>query len=354
MPKPSMLSVRSLLSVSSLALLPGALRPQTSRWANAGRRAVTGLWRAHRGLAALTVGSAALLVVTLVLGLVDGRQVVGAPVWLKPAKFAVSVAVAAPVLAWILGQMRAVSRPGRLRVAGHVITAMGALELIIITVQAVRGVPSHFNAASRLDGALFTIMGVGITVFWLAQIYIAVRAFRIPFTSGARTWAIRLGLTVSLLGAALGFTMPRPTPAQLDSLRAGRPTPLVGAHAVGVADGGPGLPIARWSTEGGDLRVPHFFGLHALQGLPLLALVVERRRRWAGAAGTRLILAAALGWGGLMLTTLVQALRGQPLLAPDVVTVAVLVPFLLAAPAVALGNVTRRPAPSRAPAAVRR
>lgn len=351
MPKPSMLSVLSMSSVFLFPLLTGALRPQASRWALAGRRVVAALWRAHRGLAALTVGAAALLVVTLLLGLLDGRQVVGAPVWLKPAKFAASVAVAAPALAWILGQMHAAAHPGRLRAAGHVITAMGALELLIITVQAVRGVPSHFNASSRLDGALFTVMGAGITVFWLAQIYIAVRAFRVGFASGARTWAIRLGLTVSLLGAALGFTMPRPTPAQLDSLRAGRPTPLVGAHAVGVADGGPGLPVTRWSTEGGDLRVPHFFGLHALQGLPLLALLIERQRRWAGRAGTRLILATTLGWTGVTLATLVQALRGQPLLAPDVVTVALLVPFLVAAMLVVLGNTMRR-APSLAPAAV--
>jgi hypothetical protein len=64
--------------------------------------------------------------------------------------------------------------------------------------------------------------------------------------------------------------MPRPTPAQLDAMRAGKPPAMMGAHAVGVADGGPGLPVTRWSTEGGDLRVPHFIGIHALQLLPLV------------------------------------------------------------------------------------
>jgi hypothetical protein len=300
------------------------------------------LWRAHRGLTALTIGSGLLLAVSLLAGLVDARQVLGAPVWMKPAKFAASVAVAAPLMAWIIGQMVGGPTLGRgprfrrLRQAGNVMALMGTLELVIITVQAVRGVPSHFNASSPVNGALFTIMGIGITVFWLAQSYVAARSFRHPFATGARTWAIRLGLAVSLLGGGLGFLMPRPTPAQLESLRAGRATPVVGAHAVGVPDGGPGLPVSRWSTEGGDLRVPHFFGLHALQGLPLLALLLER----GGRPSARPIVAAGIAWGGLTLTTLVQALRGQPLLSPDAITLAMLLAFGLVSLAVARGYLT--------------
>lgn len=299
--------------------------------------AVRRLGSAHWPLTLLTLGSGGLLLAALGLGLVDDRQVVGAPVWMKPAKFAASVGVAAPVLAWIVGQMRHATRAGRIRVAASVIAAMGALELVIITVQAARGVPSHFNASSALDGALFTIMGVGITVFWLAQVYLASRAFRLPFASPARTWAIRLGLAVSLLGGAVAFTMPRPTPAQRADQSAGRPTPTVGAHAVGVPDGGRGLPLSRWSTEGGDLRVPHFFGLHALQGLPLVALWLERRRR----PGARPLIALGLGWTGLTLTTLVQALRAQPLVSPDALTLALAAASVLGALAVGLVRAPR-------------
>ena len=291
----------------------------------------------------VTLGSAALLATSLVLQLVDARQVTGAPVWMKPAKFAASVALMAPVLAWILAQLPRTRRLGR---AAAVISLVAALELVIITVQAARGVASHFNNASPLDTALFATMGLAITVLWLAQLYIAIRAFRHTFTTPARTWAIRLGLAGALAGGAIGFLMPRPTPAQLAELHAGRQPTTLGGHAVGVPDGGPGLPVTRWSTEGGDLRVPHFIGLHALQVLPLLAWALERRRR---AFAARAVVVAGAGWLGLVGLTLWQALRGQPLLAPDAATLVGLV-VLAAAAAVALLPAAAR---AREPAAAR-
>lgn len=292
-------------------LLVIALGPRLATTVDRARRWLS---TTHRPLARITIASTGLFVVSLLLALVDRRQVTGAPVWLKPAKFGVSVALMAPVLAWILDQL---PRDRRLQRAGTIISLVAGLELALITVQAIRGVPSHFNYSSRLDAALFSTMGVAISGLWLAELFIAVRAFRHRFATPARTWGIRLGLVGALLGGAVGFVMPRPTPAQLASLRAGRPTPIIGAHAVGVPDGGPGLPVARWSTEGGDLRVAHFFGLHALQILPLAAWLLERRRR-----GGRTILALGVGWIGLVVVTFIQAARGQPLLAPDALTVA--------------------------------
>jgi hypothetical protein len=266
-------------------------------------------------LVLLAIGSLGLLAASLALQLVDGRQVLGASTWLKPAKFAISVAITSATLAVLLRWLQPLTRGVR-RAVG-LIGGLLALELVIITVQAARGVPSHFNATTRMDSALFAVMGSAITVVWVALAYLTWRAFRQPIADRAVAWGIRLGLITMLVGSGLGGIMPRPTAAQLQSLHAGRPTPMLGAHAVGVADGGPGLPITRWSTDGGDLRVPHFVGMHGLQLLPLLGWFLSRRRSPQAA---RLTVVAGVGYLGLTFALLIQALRGQPLIAPDLWT----------------------------------
>jgi hypothetical protein len=304
------------------------------------RKVVDQVYAGSPALAWITVGSLLLLAVSLALQTVDHRLITGASAWLKPAKFGASVAVTAPMLAWILAQL---PRRRGLRIAAGVLAATFAIELAVIVVQVVRGVPSHFNVSTPINGALWSVMGSAVICLWLAEGYIAWRAFQHRFASDARTWGIRLGLVTALVGGALGGLMPRPTSAQLGAMRAGEPATLIGAHTVGAPDGGPGLPMTRWSTEGGDLRVPHFFGLHALQVLPLLGLLLERRRR---RGQTRLVVAASAGWIGLMGVTLVQALRGQPLLAPDSLTLVSAAAVLLVAAALTVGTPAREPTPA--------
>jgi hypothetical protein len=89
---------------------------------------------------------------------------------------------------------------------------------------------------------------------------------------------------------------------------------------VGAADGAPGLPGTGWSREHGDLRVPHFLGLHAMQLLPLLAIALGRRR--PAETTVRLTLTAAASYSALFILLLWQALRGQPLVQPDGLTTA--------------------------------
>jgi hypothetical protein len=58
-----------------------------------------------------------------------------------------------------------------------------------------------------------------------------------------------------------------------------------GGSTIGAIAGGATLPLFGWSTTGGDLRVPHFFGVHAQQLLPLAgALISVSLMPWGRAA----------------------------------------------------------------------
>ena len=66
--------------------------------------------------------------------------------------------------------------------------------------------------------------------------------------------------------------------------------------------------------------MPHFFGLHAVQVLPLLALGLRRGRR-PEPQRVRLVVAAAISYAGLVAWLLWQALRGHSLVAADASTI---------------------------------
>lgn len=282
------------------------------------------LWATSRLLTLSALLYSGLFLATLVLSVIDTRLVTGAPVWFKPMKFALSSVLYTSTLVWLLSFVE-----GRTRLVNWVasVTSFGLLvEIVLIVMQAGRGVRSHFNLTSPFDGAVFSIMGGFILVVWLMNLLAAFLLMRQPLPDAAFGWSLRLGLLVTAVGAVLGFAMTRPTPAQMSQLQSGAAPTFVGAHSVGVADGGPGLPFTGWSTEGGDVRVAHFVGLHALQILPLVGLAVNRyfgqrlnERRRLG-----LVWTAGLGYLGLVLLLLWQALRGQSLIAPDGLTLAVL------------------------------
>jgi hypothetical protein len=85
---------------------------------------------------------------------------------------------------------------------------------------------------------------------------------------------------------------------------------VAGAHTVGAPDGGPGLPLTGWSREHGDLRVPHFVGMHAVQLLPLTAWLLGLLVPTAWQR--RAAFAAAAGYYALFVILLVEALGGHP------------------------------------------
>ncbi|MBB6549445.1 hypothetical protein [Nonomuraea rubra] len=303
-----------------------------------------GTW--HRPLLLVAAVTAPFVAISLAGLALDGRVLVGAPIWGKPFKFAVSIVLYAVTWSWLVTYL-----PHRrlVRWPATVIAAALAVEYAIIVAQVIRGRQSHFNVATPLDGILWGVMGTSITVLWLANIVVALFLIRREIGGRTLTWAVRSGAAISLLGIGMAFLMTRPTEAQRAAMREGGFGGIIGRHSVGVLDGGPIMQVTGWSTTGGDLRVAHFVGIHALQALPLLALLLAAMaRRTTLLRGervrTRLVLVAAAGYAAFTGLTLWQALRGQPLTRPDGLTLAVagiLAALVLAAVAAVLATARR-------------
>ena len=287
-------------------------------------------WHTNWPLTMLGVAMILVFLAALAGVILDHRVITGAPAWLKPAKFAVSVSVYCFTFAWLLGFVE--SRPRLARLAANVTAVSFIVEMTVILTQAARGTTSHFNVTTPLNTFLWLTMGAFIVVVWTMNLLLAILLLfeRIPNRPFA--WSLRLGLLVSLVGMGSGFLMVRPTHEQLVTMAANHGPRIVGAHSVGVADGGPGLPVVGWSTVGGDLRVAHFLGIHAMQILPFVGWFVARRRNAFARFNEahRLALISTLGFAYLALVLLLvwQALRGQSLIHPDVQTLAAAVALL--------------------------
>lgn len=295
----------------------------------------------HRSLLAVGLGCAVVAVLVLPAMALDDRRLFGVPVWLKPWKFAVSFAIYALTIAWMLTLVRRGARVAR--AAGSVIAVVLGVELALIAMQAARGVPSHFNDQTPFDQLVFQVMGSAIMLAWAANLLLALVLLGERTLGPVLSTGLGWGLGVGLFGMLIGPVMIDPMNEWVQQAVGSYETPLGGGHTVGAADGGPGLPVTNWSVDAGDLRVPHFVGLHALQVLPLGALLLARRATeltdeqkaaLVGVAG-----GAYLGVVGLLLW---QALRAEPVTRPGPATLLV-GGLLLAATAAATALILLRP-----------
>jgi hypothetical protein len=259
--------------------------------------------------------------------ILDDRIITGAPAWLKPAKFAISTAIFTGTMVWLYRYIRIWPRFGR--AMGWAMAGTLILEVAIVEIQAARGTTSHFNVGTPVDSLLFALMGVAIAVLWLASAGILVALFRQRFENPEWGWWLRLGMLVTVLGSAAGGMMVRPTAEQLEAIRAGHSVSTVGGHTVGNPDGGPGLVGVGWSTGHGDMRIPHFFGLHGLQVIPFIGWFAMRRRYRGSRAQTRAAFVATASYLAFTGILTWQALRGQSIVEPDGATLLALAVWLV-------------------------
>jgi hypothetical protein len=270
--------------------------------------------RGHLPLLWLAAAMAVLVIVSLIGTVTDHRTLTGLPIWDKSVKFALSVAIYAVTWSWLLSGARRWARPAWW--AATVSAAALALELVVIVTQIVRGTTSHFNFTTPVDRIMFEAMGISIVVVWIATLVTSVAVAVDPAADRARAAAVRWGTGLSLTGMALGFLMFLPARGEP------RPASIIGAHTVGAPDGGPGLPFLGWSSAHGDLRIPHFVGIHALQAVPLALAVLEGLggripALRVAAVRARLVTVLAVGYTAILALLTWQALRGQSIVRPD-------------------------------------
>ena len=225
--------------------------------------------------------------VLLVLSWLKPLEFAGVNAWYKPLKFALSTCI----LVWSIGWYSGYLVNGLdLSIVNWVLVITLAFEVIYIAFQAGRGLASHYNISTPSYAALYSLMAMAASVATLAVGYIGIKFFTqsFPLLPDYYVWAIRLGIVLFFVFSFEGFAMG----AKL-------------AHTVGSADGGKGLPFFNWSRIFGDLRVAHFFGMHALQVLPILAYFVFK--------DVKITVAAFLIYAALAAFVLVQALQAKPL-----------------------------------------
>ena len=250
----------------------------------------------HRAWSVTALVMLGLSILCLALSALDERMLNGVSVWTKPFKFYLSIAAYFVTLAWfapLLPDGYFDTWRGRALTGVTIFCAAG--EMLYITWQGALGEASHFNVTTPFHAMMYSLMGFGATVLvagclWMGSAILHHRGMREPFA-----FAVGVGLILTfVLGGGFGGYLGG-----------------AGSHWVDASPtDADGVWLFRWARDGGDLRVAHFFGLHAMQVLPLAALLIPRRT--ATPLAISIVIAVACAYAAFTTVTFAQALRGQP------------------------------------------
>ena len=244
------------------------------------------------------------------LWILDSRQLLGVSVWEKPIKFYISVAIFSFTYSWLSSFL---TRGGRwVRLTGLVIAVSLAVEIVIILAMASLGETSHFNVSTPSAIAIWSIMATFISIVLFSTVFISLMILFQKQQEFNLKLALALGSINTAVGMGLAYLMTWPTAAQLANYQG-----IAGAHAVGVSDGGPGLPFLGWSTVAGDLRVGHFFGLHSIQ---VAAILLAISLMLPLAFRIPLFVVGNITWLGFVGLVTWQSLRAEPFASPSETT----------------------------------
>jgi hypothetical protein len=239
----------------------------------------------------LLISSAVFHIAVLV---VTGGPWYGPVSWRKPILFGEAFGVTALSVAWVMTFLPKRRVIGWLLMGGLGVANVG--EVFWVTMQQWRGVPSHFNYATPFDEAAFVMAGMLIAVTASVIGLVTLWSFVSLQAPRSLTWAIRLGLVLLLLSQVIGLSIIENGNAKVRDPRTGAylSANVASAAVIGAA---------------GAMKLPHALTLHAIQVVPAMALLLHFTT-WSESRRTRIVLAAGVGYAGLVAFSLWQALNG--------------------------------------------
>jgi hypothetical protein len=298
----------------------------TEKAAASGLALTEGGRRWHRPLLILGIACGVVALASLLAIPFDDRTLHGESVWIKAFKFGFSFFTYCLTLAWLLSHMTKLRRTGW--AFGTLFAVISAAEVGVIVAAAAAGTYSHFNASDDPFNQVVQLAFQFVPVMFLANLVIAVIVLFQRIGDKAVTAVVRWGLLLSSLGMfAAFFIVTVGGQGKRTAVDAnGNEVPLNAGHGVGDLDGN-GMFLTGWSTTGGDMRVPHFIGLHGIQvliGVAMLLGFVAARRAWLRDERVRAAVVRwlSVGYLGVFATAVAQAVRGQSFIAPDAATIA--------------------------------
>ena len=227
----------------------------------------------------------------IILTKYTNTQVYNVNAWYKPFKFAFSTFLFVWAMAWYCYYLPNFN----IKLFNWSVIILLGFEIFYIAFQASKGQLSHYNLSTPVYATLYSIMAIAATLVTLYTAYVGLLFFKYDFPTlpNYYLWAIRLGILIFVVFSFEGFVMG----SRLN-------------HSVGALNDNSNWLILGWSKTVGDLRVSHFIGMHALQVLPILSYFVLKN--------TKLTIGLSFVYGLLALITLIQALKGRPLIKSDI------------------------------------
>lgn len=216
--------------------------------------------------------------------------------WRKPMTFGLSFGLTLITIAWVASYISLGQRTRRWLLG--LFAAASVLEVLLITLQAWRRVPSHFNLETPFDAVVARVLAAGGGVLIVVIAVLTVASWRADSrVAPSMRLAVRAGLVALDVALLIGAVM----------------------IATGISRVLAGDQQAAYAV-GGALKPGHAVTMHGVLVLPVLAWLLARTG-WPEQRRVRVVWLAVTGYALLAGVVVAESIAGvNPLEAPAVAT----------------------------------